>query len=49
MIKLRQWNTPKFGTCAVCGARKTVTQAGVIIRSHAPCKGAGKPPKTEEN
>lgn len=49
MLDLRQWPVRRYGTCAVCGAHKTVTKAGVITSRHAPCKGAGKPPKTEEN
>ncbi len=47
MVKLRQFSTPQHGICAVCGARKTVTAAGVITSRHAPCRGAGKPPKEE--
>lgn len=36
------------GPCSACGAEKSVTRAGVITTRHAPCPGAGKPPKAAE-
>lgn len=35
------------GPCSVCGAVKSVTAAGVITARHAPCSGAGQPPRSE--
>lgn len=44
-VDLKEWRTPQFGFCSVCGKSRTVTIEGNITLSHAPCQGAGKPPK----
>ncbi len=44
-VDLKTWPERRYGTCVVCGKSKTVTAAGVITSRHAPCQGAGKPPK----
>jgi hypothetical protein len=46
-VELRQWRTPQYGNCSVCGKNKTVTKDGNITSRHAPCTGAGKPPAKE--